>query len=337
MSRVWDLIVIGAGPTGIAVGAEARRAGLDALLIDRGPLTANLLEFPTFMQFFTTRDRLEVAGVPFAVPEAHPSLRQALVYYRAVAQQFDLRLALHEEVVAATREDGTFRVQTESVVEPRAPRERRARAVVVATGYFRTPKTLGVAGEDLSWVHHRYHDPYRHFGERVVVVGGGNTAVETALELWRAGVEVTVVHRGEQVRDTVKYWIRPDFDNRVREGSIRALYGRRVRAFEESHEVLLTAAGAAAREERIAADAALVLIGYRPDAELLRRCGVQVDETSLVPTFDPESCESNVPGLYVAGTLQSGLDTHRIFIDNSREHAPRIVEHLRRQMVATPA
>lgn len=333
MSRVWDLIVIGAGPTGIAVGAEARRAGLDALLIDRGPLTANLLEFPTFMQFFTTRDRLEVAGVPFAVPEAHPSLQQALVYYRSVAQTFDLRLALHEEVTAATRRDGVFVVHTEGTQGQGAPRERRARAVVVATGYFRTPKTLGVPGEDLPWVHHRYRDPYRHFGERVVIVGGGNSAVETALELWRAGVDVTVVHRGEQVRDTVKYWIRPDFENRVREGSIHALYGRRVLAFEDSHELLLAANGSES-PERIDADTALVLIGYRPDAELLRRCGVQVDEASLVPTYDAESCETNVPGFYVAGTLQSGLDTHRIFIDNSREHAPRIVDHIRRQVVA---
>ncbi|MGH9379192.1 MAG: YpdA family putative bacillithiol disulfide reductase [Thermoanaerobaculia bacterium] len=330
MSRVWDLIVVGAGPTGIAIGAEARRAGLDALLIDRGPLTANLLEFPTFMQFFTTRDRLEVAGVPFAVPEAHPSLRQALVYYRAVARQFDLRLALHEEVLAATRRDDGFVVRTQAAG---GPRERRARAVVLATGYFRTPKTLGVPGEELPWVQHRYRDPYRHFGERVVVVGGGNSAAEAALELWRAGVEVTVVHRGEQVRDSVKYWLRPDFDNRVREGSIRARYGRRVRAFEESHGVLLDGAGGAA-PEAVPADIALVLIGYRPDAELLRGCGVQVDEASLVPSYDPESCETNVPGLYVAGTLQSGLDTHRIFIDNSREHAPRIVEHIRRQVSA---
>lgn len=331
MSRIWDLIVIGAGPTGIAVGAEARRAGLDALLIDRGPLTANLLEFPTFMQFFTTRDRLEVAGVPFTVPEAHPTLRQALVYYRAVAQMFDLRLALYEEVTAATRRDGVFVVHSEGARGQGAPRERRARAVVAATGYFRTPKTLGVPGEDLPWVHRRYRDPYRHFGERVVIVGGGNSAVETALELWRAGVDVTVVHRGEQVRDTVKYWIRPDFENRVREGSIRALYGRRVQAFEDSHELLLAADGSGS-PERIGADTALVLIGYRPDAELLRRCGVQVDEASFVPTYDAESCETNVPGLYVAGTLQSGLDTHRIFIDNSREHAPRIVDHIRRQV-----
>lgn len=330
MSRIWDLIVVGAGPTGIAIGAAARRDGLDALLIDRGPLTANLLDFPAYMQFFTTRDRLEIAGIPFAVPEAHPNLQQALVYYRAVAEQFQLHLALHEEVLAASRTDDLLVVRTRRAGQWK---ERRARAVALATGYFGSPKKLGVPGEGLPWVDHRYRDPYRHFGQRTIVVGGGNSAVEAALELWRAGVEVTVVHRGLRVRESVKYWLRPDFENRVQEGSIPVLYGRQVRAFDEPGRLLLSETASGAVEE-VPADAALVLIGYRTDAELLRACGVRVDEGTLVPAFDPESCETNVSGLYVAGALQSGIDTNRIFIDNSREQAPRIVEHVRRQRTA---
>ena len=314
-----DLIVVGAGPTGIAIGAEARKAGLSVLLLDRGPLTANLLNFPTYMKFFTTRDRLEIADIPFAVPEAHPSLRQALVYYRAVAKAYQLPLALHEEVVAIRKTDPEFEVETRHDDRPRL---RRSRAVALATGYFHNPRRLGVPGEDAPWVSSRYRDPYRYFGRRVVVIGGGNSAVEAALELWRAGVKVIVVHRHDAIRPTVKYWIKPDFENRVAEGSITALFQHRVTAFEADHKVVLE--GPEGRRA-LAADAALVLIGYEPEVGLQRASGVQVNADTLVPTYDSETCESNVPGLYLAGSLQCGVDTNKIFIENARRHAPKIV------------
>lgn len=331
MTESLDLIVVGAGPTGIAIGAEARKAGLSTLLLDRGPLTANLLNFPTYMTFFTTRDRLEIADVPFAVPEAHPSLRQALVYYRAVAQAYELPLALHEEVIGIRRIEGSFEVETRRDGRPDV---RRSRAVALATGYFHNARRLGVPGEDADWVSARYVDPYRHFGQKVVIVGGGNSAVEAALELWRAGVEVVVVHRGASVRPTVKYWIKPDFENRVAEGSIEALYEHRVTAFEADHRIVLE--GPEGQRSR-RADAAVVLIGYEPDADLQRASGVQVDARTLVPTYDPETCESNVPGLYLAGSLQCGVDTNKIFIENARRHAPRIVRHLRGRLAAETA
>ena len=319
-----DLLVVGAGPTGIAIGAEARSAGLDALLLDRGPLLANLLAFPTYMQFFTTRDLLEVAGIPFAIPREKPDRREAIAYYHSVARRFDLAVAAHEEVVEVRREGGLFEVET---LTETGSRIRRSRAVVLATGYFHRPRRLGVPGEDGERVRSRYVEPYGHFGEDVIVVGGGNSAAETALDLWRNGARVTVVHRGEAIKQTIKYWLKPDFEHRVEEGSIAAAFNSRVTAFGDKAVHIEGPEG----RRVLAADAAYVLIGYTPDAELERRCGIEVDPETLVPEFDPETCESNVPGLYVAGTLQAGRRTDKIFIENSRDHGARIVRHLQSQ------
>jgi thioredoxin reductase (NADPH) len=332
-NQILDLLVVGAGPTGIAIGAEARMHGLSVVLLDRGPLTSAIQGYPTFMEFFTTRDRLEIAGVPFAIPEDKPTRRQALVYYRSVVERYGVPLALYEDVVAIERDteregDGLFRVQSRRL-QGGGERERRARAVALATGYFINPLHLGVPGEDLPWVHHRYKEPYAHFGQDVVVVGAGNTAAEAALDLWRNSVRVTLVHRGQGVKPGVKYWLKPDFENRLEEGSIAARFGTTVRAFlPEGAVELLTPAG----PEVIPAQAAYVLIGYRPDVDLERRCGVEIDPVTLAPSFDPETCESNVPGLYVAGTLQAGRYTDRIFIENSRDHGPKIVAHLKSRL-----
>ena len=332
MSEILDLLVVGAGPTGIAIGAEAVENGLDVLLVDRGPLCAAILKFPTHMGFFTTRDKLEIAGIPFAIPEEKPSRRQALTYYQAVARRFRLPLALHEDVEEVQPRGDVFAVRTRALV-PGADgeiRERRARAVALATGYFHRSRRLAVPGEDLPFVHRRYREPYGHFGESIVVVGGGNSAVEAALELWRAAVQVTLVHRRAAVKPTVKYWVRPDFENRVEEGSIVARYETVVTGFRDGGVELRGPEG----DSFLAADAVYVLIGYEPDIELERRCGVEVDRRTGVPRFDGETCESNVPGLYIAGTLQAGYDLGRIFIENSREHGVRIVRHLSRRLRA---
>jgi bacillithiol disulfide reductase len=342
---VLDLLVVGAGPTGIAIGAEARQAGMSALLVDRGPVTAAIQRYPTYVEFFTTRDRLEIAGIPFGIPEAKPSRRQALVYYRSVVERFGVPLALHEDVIEARRDavapsdeteemeekgDGApFVVRSRRLAEPEREVRRRARAVAIATGYFDGVKRLGVPGEDLPWVHHRYVEAYPFFEQRVVIVGAGNTAAEAALDLWRNGARVTLVHRGAQVKRGVKYWIKPDLENRLAEGSIAARFESRVRAFGGG-ELEIEGPGGT---ERLPADAVFVLIGYEPDADFERRCGIEVDDATLVPRFDPETCETNVPGLYVAGTIQAGRQIDKIFIENSREHAPRIVAHLRRRLV----
>ena len=321
MSDVLDLLVVGAGPTGIAVGAEAKRAGLEVLLVDRGPLVASLVDYPNEMTFFTTRERLEIAGVPFAVPEDKPNRRQAIVYYQAVAGAHALPLALHEDVRGIEPAGGHFVVRGEG---RSGATERRARAVVVATGYFTNPRRLGVPGEDRPWVHSRFRDPLPHWGERVVVVGAGNSGAAAALELFRHGARVTLIHRGAAAKPTVKYWVRPDLENRIEEGSIAALWGSRVTGFGE-RTVELVREG---RQESVSADAAYVLVGYAPETALLAGAGVAIDPSTGAPAFDPETCETPVPGLFVAGTVQAGRETHRIFIENSREDAPRIVERL---------
>jgi thioredoxin reductase (NADPH) len=316
-----DLLVVGAGPTGLAIGAEARRAGLKTLLVDRGPLVASLVDYPDEMLFFTTRDRLEIAGVPFAIPEEKPNRRQAIAYYQAVASRFALPFELHEEVLAVEPTSEGFRVRGRG---REGATERRTRAVAFATGYFAWPKKLGVPGEERAWVRARYRQPWPHFGERVAIVGGGNSAAEAALDLWRHGAQVTMIVRAPTLKPTVKYWVKPDLENRIEEGSIAARFETRVVAFEE-RGLRLERRG---EESLLAADAAYVLIGYRPDVERLERAGVRIDPVTLVPEHDPETCESNVPGLYVAGTLQAGGETHRIFIENSRDHGERIVRHL---------
>lgn len=336
-SEVLDLLVVGAGPTGISIGAEARQAGLSVLLVDRGALTAAIQGYPTFMEFFTTRDRLEIADIPFSIPEDKPTRRQALAYYRFVVERYKIPFALHEQVIEVTPEpggEGTFQVVTEAA-SPRIgePRVRRARAVAFATGYFGNPVRLGVPGEDLPHVHNRYLEPYPHFGERVVIVGGGNTAVEAALDLWRNGAKVALVHRRAGTKPGVKYWLKPDIENRIAEGSIAAHFESVVCAFLPGGvEISKAAAGSAGPRETLPADAVYVLVGYRPEMGLLARSGIAIEPETLVPAFDAATCESNVPGLYVAGTIQAGRATDRIFIENSRDHGGRIVGHLLRRL-----
>jgi thioredoxin reductase (NADPH) len=319
--EILDLLIVGAGPTGIAVGAEARRAGLSMLVVDRGPLVASLVDYPVEMTFFTTRERLEIAGVPFAVPDDKPNRRQAIVYYQAVAGSYGLPLALHEDIRAIERQGGLFVVRGSG---RDGETVRKARFVVIATGYFTNPKKLGVPGEGQGWVRSRFRDPQPHWSERVVIVGAGNSAAEAALELFRHGARVTLVHRGAEPKPTIKYWVKPDLENRIAEGSIAARMKARVIAFGD-RAVEIEQEG---RRESLPADAAYVLIGYAPETALLREAGVPVDPETGIPAFDEESCETPVPGLFVAGTVQAGRETHRIFIENSREHAPRIVRAL---------
>lgn len=322
MSDILDLLVVGAGPTGIAIGAEARRRGVGVLVMDRGPLTAAIQGYPTFMEFFTTRDRLEIADIPFTIPDDKPTRRQALAYYRLVADRYQLPLALYEEVLEIRKEDRSG----EGFAVSSNRREIRARAVAVATGYFGNPRRLGVPGEDLPWVSARYKEAYPHYRQDVVIVGAGNTAAEAALDLWRNGARVTLVHRGPHVKPGVKYWVKPDIENRIEEGSIAARFNSLVCAFREGGGVEIQGPDGT---ELLPAQAAYVLVGYTPEVDLLQRAGVRIDPESLVPEYDPATCESNVPGLYVAGTIQAGRRTDRIFIENSRDHGPKIVQHLK--------
>lgn len=323
---MFDLAVVGAGPCGLAVGAAAKRAGLTCALFDKGPVVSSLLRYPLFMTFFSTADRLEIGGVPFVTAGDKPTRREALTYYRKIAEYFDLDVRAYHEVRRVARRSEGFEVSVARAgrSEPDAV---AARHVVYATGYFESPNLLGVPGEDLPHVSHFYREPHPYWRQRVVVVGGGNSAVEAALELHRVGARVTLVHFLGEFDRGVKPWVLPDITNRIRDGSITIRWCSRV--------VEIRPAEVAVRSEvdrktsTIPADFVLALTGYRADLSLVREAGVEVDEVTGVPRHDPENMETNVPGVYIAGVLASGFDANKIFIENGREHGAKICAHIK--------
>jgi thioredoxin reductase (NADPH) len=318
-----DVLIVGAGPAGLATAVAARRAGLSGLVLEKGTLANSIYHFPQGMTFFTTPDLLEIGDLPFVTPYEKPTRLEAVRYYRRVAEVMDLRLALGERVESVEREGTSFVIRSHTVWVGKAHREvvRQARNVVLATGYYDQPNLLGIPGEDLPHVSHYYDDPHPFHRRQVVVVGGKNSAAIAALELFRAGAKVTLVHRGAAVSDSVKYWIRPDLENRIREGSIEARFGFRVTQIR-SDGVDIRGEGIA---EELPTDAVLLLTGYRPDVRILEVAGVGIDPTTLAPDHDPETFETTVPGLFVAGSLVSGIETGQTFIENGRHHGEAIV------------
>jgi thioredoxin reductase (NADPH) len=336
MSTRRDVVIVGAGPAGLSAAIAARRAGLDYEVLEKGLLVNSIYNFPASMTFFTTPELLEIGGLPFVTPYEKPTRAEALRYYRRVVDDFDLQVSLGEDVRAILREAGAsgpaFRLETRNAVGTRV---RHTRCVIVATGYYDHPNRLGIPGEDLPHVTHYYGDPHVHYRRRVVIVGGKNSAAIAALEAFRAGAAaVTLVHRGERLSDSIKYWIRPDIENRIKEGSVRAHMRTRVVEIGREQVVL---DGPAGRSE-VAADAVLLLTGYHPDVELLRGAGVKVNEATLEPAHDAETLETNVPGLFLAGAVASGLQTNRIFIENGRFHGEAAVHALMQRLGrGTPA
>lgn len=320
-----DLAVIGAGPCGLAVGVEAKRAALGATVFDRGPLVANLVTYPLQMTFFSTPERLEIGGVPFVTAGDKPTRREALTYYRRVAEYFELDVRPYHEVVAVRRQGEGFEVMAKhaSRTEPDIV---LARHVVWATGHFDVPNRLRVPGEDLPQVAHVFVEGHPYWQQRVVVVGGGNSAVEAALELHRAGAQVTVVHFLPEFDRGVKPWLVPDIRNRLTEGRIAARWGSRVVEIRPGAVVIRSEAGSTA--ESLPADFVFLLTGYRGDLTLLRALGVEVDDAGA-PRHDPRTMETTVPGVYVAGVVASGPDAHRVFIENGRAHGALICAHMK--------
>ncbi|HWZ85286.1 MAG TPA: YpdA family putative bacillithiol disulfide reductase [Thermoanaerobaculia bacterium] len=317
--------IVGAGPTGIACAIELGRRGIAAICYDRGGILDSLQRFPEEMRWFSTRDLLDIAGVPFATPDPHPNRLETLAYYRGVAERFGVRVAAQTAIERVTpRPDGALDVDTAG----RAGSGRfTAPAVVLATGFFHNPRRLEVPGADLPHVHSRYVSGYPFHGRSVVVVGGRNSAAEAALDLYRHGARVTLVHRGSALSDRVKYWIRPDLENRIAAGAIRALFDSRVVAID-SDSVRVAAPGA---EAVLRADAVFPLIGYQPDFALFVRCGIRLEGEARVPSHDPDTLETNVPNLYLAGAILGGAETGRIFIENSRHHAAAVAEAIERR------
>ena len=313
-----DVLVIGAGPVGLATAIEARRAGLSALVLEKGALVNSIVGYPARMEFFSTPDLIEIGGHPFPVQGYKPTREEALEYYRGVAAREGLDVRLYERVIAVEGEQGAFSVVTTKGVHP-------ARHVVVAVGFYDLPNLLGVPGEDLPKVTHYYREPYAYVGQRVAIVGAKNSAAKAALDCYRHGAEVTMIVRGPAISDKVKYWIKPDLENRIKEGSIRACFNTVVVEVRPGAVLVRGPEG----EREIANDWVLALTGYRPDYAWLGALGIAVrDDEARTPVFDEATFETNRKGVYLAGTVCGGLHTGRWFIENGRFHARQIVAHV---------
>jgi len=317
-----DVLIIGAGPAGLAAAIAAARAGLDYQLLEKGMLVNSLLHYPTNMVFFTTPELLEIGGLPFTSPYDKPTRHEALHYYRRVVDTFGLAITFDETVTAIRPGAAGAPLEVESRTAHGESRLRRARTVVAAIGAYDHPNRLGVPGEDLPHVSHYYTEAHVGFHRPVVVVGGKNSAAEAALELFRAGARVTLVHRGTELGASIKYWVRPDIENRIKAGSIAARFCAAV-AEIRPRSVVVTVDG---RREEIPAESVLLMTGYRPDLDLLSRAGVVIEGETVAPRHDPETFETNVPGLYVAGAVVAGAESGRIFIENGRFHGEKAVE-----------
>ena len=322
-----DLLIIGGGPSGLATAIAAARAGLNYLVIEKGVLVNSIFNFPTNMIFFTTPELLEIGGLPLTTPFPKPTRMEALGYYRRVTDTFELRVSFNEKVDKVEPGAGAFKVTSRS--KDGHLRVRSSRYVVVATGYYDNPNLLGIRGEDLPHVSHYYTESHGFYRKRVVVVGGHNSAAETALDLFRCGAQVTLVHRGAKPGDAIKYWVRPDLENRLKEGSIAARFNACLREILPAF-VRVESDGAC---EEIPADAVFLMTGYHPDFEFLREAGIAVNQETCVPLHDPETLETNVPGLFLAGAVIAGRNTNLVFIENGRFHGERVVSTIRERLV----
>jgi thioredoxin reductase (NADPH) len=318
-----DVLIVGAGPSGLATAIAAKQLGLDYLVLEKGSLVDAIVRFPINMVFFTTPELMEIGGLPLTTPYEKPTRAEALSYYRRVVDIYQLQVMLHEEVLSVERADEHFTV--ESRTSRGVTRAREAHAVVLAMGYYGMPNMLGVPGEDLPHVSHFYREAHLHYRQRVVIVGGKNSACEAALELYRSGAHVTMVHRGPALGESVKYWVKPDIENRIKEGTIAARFNTRVTEVRSTEVVVSDGDGVTST---IPADSVLLLTGYRADPQFLRRAGVTVNDETLEPHYDPQTFETNVPGLFVAGGQQAGKRTGTVFIENGRFHGERIAKVL---------
>jgi thioredoxin reductase (NADPH) len=322
-----DLLVIGAGPTGMACAIEARRAGFSAVLVDKGCLCNSLFHYPAHMTFFTTPELLEIGDMPFSSPNQKPTRSEALEYYRKVAEHYQLDIRQYETVERVTGSDGDFVVHTIDQFDRR--HQHRTRKLVLATGYYDLPNYLDIPGENLVKVKHYYHEPHPFYGLDVLVIGGKNSAAIAALDLWRHGARVTLVHRGAEMHRHVKYWIRPDIDNRIKNGEITAHFNSTVANITEDTVTLATPSGPLTLPNHFV----FALTGYHPDFDFIEQLGVKLDQSNArCPICDPATLESNVPGLYLGGVIVAGERTNEIFIENGRFHGKLIAEDLKRKL-----
>jgi thioredoxin reductase (NADPH) len=319
----YDIICIGAGPTGLATAIEAKRAGMRPLVIDKACLCNSIYRYPVNMVFFTTPELLEIGELPLVCSAEKPTRGEALKYYRKAAEHYALELRLYERVTRIEGHNGDFTVVTKT--EKGMQQSYRGKKVAVATGYYDLPNPLCVPGENLPHVSHYYTEPHPYWGQDVVVIGGKNSAAEAALDLYRNGARVTLVHRNKDLGATVKYWVRPDIENRIKAGQVKALFETRVKEITTDEVVIENTAG----ERRLPARQVFALTGYHPDYAFIEGLGVQLDPESRKPRLNPKTLESNVPGIHLAGVVTGGRHTGEIFIENGRLHGKQIVEGLK--------
>ena len=313
-----DVVIVGSGPIGLSCGIEAVRRGYDHLILDKGCLLQSIVSFPLTMTFFSTPEKLEIGEVPFISHGTKPTRAEALEYYRRAASHWNLRVRTYEAVREVTGSAGDFSLRSEKG-------RYRSRSVILATGFYDSPNLMGVPGEDLPKVTHYYREPFPYVGCRVLVVGGGNSAVDAALETWRKGAQVTILSPSPALDESVKYWVLPDIEHRIDEGSITACFESRVLEIREGEVVISTPAG----ERILENDFVLAMTGYHPDYEFLGKVGVDCREDTLrEPVYDPATFESTVPGIFVAGVLCNGMQSGRWLIENSRHHGKAIFDRI---------
>ncbi|HEY8784392.1 MAG TPA: YpdA family putative bacillithiol disulfide reductase [Mucilaginibacter sp.] len=309
-----DIFIIGGGPIGIACGLAAQKANLSFLIVEKGCLVNSLYNYPSTMTFFSTSEKLEIGGIPFVTISNKPNRAEALEYYRRVATSNHLPINLFEEVTGVKKDGDIFTITT-------AKTTYQAKNVILSTGFYDISVKLNIPGEDLPKVMHYYKDPHYYSMQRVVVVGSSNSAIDVALETYRKGAEVTLVIRDAEISHRVKYWVRPDILNRIKEGSIKAYFNSNLKAIREQEVDIETSEGLIT----IRNDFVMAMTGYRPNFEFLKKMGIRLTQDKFIPDYNPETMETNLPGLYLAGVVCGGMDTHLWFIENSRVHADMIV------------
>ena len=318
MLTPYDVLIIGAGPIGLACGVEAKKAGLSYLIVEKGCLVNSLFHYPLNMTFFSTSEKLEVGGVPFISHTPKPNRFESLEYYRRVAQSWDLNLRLYEKVEAVTKQDQLFEIKT-------SRGNYISKSVVLALGFYDTPFLLNIPGESLPKVKHYYDEPHPYFKQKVLVIGAANSAVDVALETWRKGADVTMVIREAGIRESVKYWVRPDIENRIQEGAIKAYFNAQVKVINEDSVEISTPEGIV----KIDNDFVFAMTGYQPPFSFMESMGIQFHNDEFhTPVYDETTMETTIPGLYLAGVVCGGLKTNKWFIENSRIHADIIIKHL---------
>jgi len=316
--EILDILIVGGGPIGLNCALEAKHNNLSYVIIEKGTIVNSLYHYPLYMRFFSTADKLEIAGIPFISAAPKPGRQEALEYYQGIARQKEININLYEKVLHITKKDGIFEIET-------TRSKYRAKNVVISTGFYDIPNLMDIPGEHLPKVKHYYTEPYPYARQKVVVVGSSNSSVDAALETYRKGAEVTMIIRHSEISGNVKYWVKPDIENRIAEGSIKAHFNAQLLEINEHSVIFKNEKGESIEIEN---DFVLAMTGYLPDFDFLKNSGIELQGDCLNPLYDPETMETNVKNLYLAGVVCGGKDTHLWFIENSRIHAEMIVQHI---------